>query len=313
MKARAPRFIFAREKFYAEEPMRLQNQRESDNVEDRRRQGSSMRGLPLRGLPIRGKTGVFLLVAVLAAAYFGYDLTPLLTGLGGMEPARVSAPAPASYDPDDQLGHFSKVALKTSEDTWDEIFNRAGQRYPHPKLVLYSDVTESACGYGQSAMGPFYCPADGKVYVDLAFYRDMQSKLGGGGDFALGYVIAHEVGHHVQNVLGITREVRDKQIGLSERDANKLSVALELQADCFAGVWGARMAREGILERGDLEEALNTASAIGDDRLQRQARGRVVPDSFTHGTSAQRVEWFRRGFESGDPGQCDTFGGTRRR
>ncbi|MBD5607397.1 MAG: hypothetical protein HDQ93_00915, partial [Desulfovibrio sp.] len=168
-----------------------------------------------------------------------------------------------------------------------------------------------ACGYGQSAMGPFYCPADKKVYIDLSFYHDMERKLGGGGDFALGYVLAHEIGHHVQDLLGISRQTHERQQRVSQTEANKLSVALELQADCFAGVWGARMASEGILEPGDLQEALNTASAIGDDRLQKRSYGRVVPDSFTHGTSRQRYEWFRRGFDTGDPGQCNTFAGMR--
>ena len=158
-------------------------------------------------------------------------------------------------------------------------------------------------------MGPFYCPADKNVYIDLSFYNDMERKLGGGGDFALGYVLAHEVGHHVQNELGIAQEVRNRQSGATRTEANRLSVMLELQADCFAGVWGRNMEAQGILEGGDLEEALNTASAIGDDRLQKQSMGRVVPDSFTHGTSAQRLAWFRRGYDSGDPGQCNTFQG----
>lgn len=284
--------------------MRWQGRMESDNVEDRRGQG----GMRLGGLPVGGKTGVFLLVAVLVAGYFGYDLTPLLTGLGGG--AQLSQPLPDSGD--DDLAKFTSVALKTTEDAWEQVFRQAGREYSPTTLVLYSGSTNTACGYGESAMGPFYCPADNKVYIDLSFYRDMESKLGGGGDFALGYVLAHEVGHHVQDQLGITSMVRRRQARASQAEANRISVMNELQADCFAGVWGHMVARQGMLEQGDLEEALNTASAIGDDRLQRQAQGRVVPDSFTHGTSRQRYAWFKRGFDSGDPGQCDTFSGIDR-
>lgn len=281
--------------------MRWQNYNESNNVEDRRGQG----GMRLGGLPVGGKTGAILLVVVLVAGYFGYDLSPLLTGMGG-EVASVSEPVSGQ---DEELARFTSVALKTTEDAWEKIFREAGSEYAPTTLVLYSDTTDTACGYGQSAMGPFYCPADHKVYIDLAFYRDMESKLGGGGDFALGYVLAHEVGHHVQNQLGITDLVRERQRSASRTEANHISVMNELQADCFAGVWGHQVARQGMLEQGDLEEALNTAAAIGDDRLQRQAQGRVVPDSFTHGTSAQRLKWFRRGFDSGDLAQCNTFSG----
>lgn len=280
--------------------MRWQNREASNNVEDRRGSG----GMRMAGLPIGGKTGAILLIAVLVAGYFGYDLSPLL-GLGG-EPVSQST----AYDPrqgDDKLGRFTAVALKTTEDAWERIFAQAGRQYAPATLVLYSGSTDTACGYGQSAMGPFYCPADHKVYIDLAFYDDMERKLGGGGDFALGYVLAHEIGHHVQNQLGITRKVREMQRGASQAEANRISVLNELQADCFAGVWGNMVSRQGMLEQGDLEEALNTAAAIGDDRLQRQSGGRVVPDSFTHGTSRQRYEWFSRGFRTGDPGQCDTF------
>lgn len=277
--------------------MRWQDQQQSSHVEDRRGRSS----LGIGGLPIGGKAGAILLLVVLVAGYYGYDLTPLLGG-GGMTPATSQRPAG-----EDQLACFSSVVLKSTEDTWDKIFRASGRSYKPPTLVLFSDATDTACGYGQSATGPFYCPADGKVYIDLSFYRDMERKLGGGGDFALGYVLAHEVGHHVQNQLGIAQEVRRKQQGASRAEANRLSVKLELQADCLAGVWGRNMDARGLLETGDLEEALNTASAIGDDRLQRQSMGRVAPDSFTHGTSAQRLRWFRRGFDSGDPGQCNTF------
>lgn len=281
--------------------MRWENRQASSNVEDRRRSG----GMRMAGLPIGGKTGAILLVVVLVAGYFGYDLTPFLGGMDAtqtMESNRNARPGQ-----DDELAKFTAVALKTTENTWEEIFRRAGKEYAPATLVLYTGATNTACGYGQSAMGPFYCPADHKIYIDLAFYNDMERKLGGGGDFALGYVLAHEVGHHVQNQLGISDMVRKKQAAMSDREANRLSVMNELQADCFAGVWGKTVAGDGMLEAGDLEEALNTASAIGDDRLQKQSTGRVVPDSFTHGTSRQRLEWFRRGYDSGDPGQCNTF------
>lgn len=287
--------------------MRWQDQQQSDHVEDRRWQGGGMRrsGMRMAGLPIRGKTGVILLIAVLAAGFFGYDLTPLLTG-------DISAPSQISTQTrqqagDDELAKFTAVALKTTENAWENIFRQAGSEYAPTTLVLYSGSTDSACGYGESAMGPFYCPADHKVYIDLSFYNDMERKLGGGGDFALGYVLAHEVGHHVQNQMGITKMVRQRQQGASRAEVNRLSVLNELQADCFAGVWGHSIRQRGLLEQGDLEEALNTAAAIGDDRLQMQSTGRVVPDSFTHGTSRQRLEWFRRGYESGDPNQCNTF------
>lgn len=283
--------------------MRWHDLPESENVEDRRQAG----GGRFSGMPIRGRTGAILLIVVLVAGYFGYDLTPLLTGTGNVNVVQAPSGTARGTETDDSLAKFTSVALRTTEDSWRQLFHAAGREYIPATLVLYSGSTDTACGYGQSAMGPFYCPADFKVYMDLSFYRDMERKLGGGGDFALGYVLAHEVGHHVQNQLGITNAVRRSQAGLNRRQINQISVLNELQADCFAGVWGKMMHDRGILERGDLEEALNTAAAIGDDRLQRQSGGRVVPDSFTHGTSAQRLEWFRRGFDSGDPGQCNTF------
>ncbi len=269
--------------------MRWQNLGRSDNVEDRRGQG--------------GIFGAVLLVVVLVAGYYGYDLSPLL-GLGGTEVSQ-TRPVPRN----DELAQFTSAALKSTEDTWSQIFRQAGRQYSPATLVLYSGYTDTACGYGQSAMGPFYCPADHKVYIDLSFYNDMERKMGGGGDFALGYVLAHEIGHHVQNQLGISQKVNREMQRSSKREANHLSVMLELQADCFAGVWGNRMRERGILEGGDLEEALNTATAIGDDRLQRQSMGRVVPDSFTHGTSEQRYNWFKRGYDTGDVAQCNTFNG----
>lgn len=283
--------------------MRWQNLGRSDNGEDRRGQGGMGGMRRLGGLPVGGKFGAVLLVVVLVAGYYGYDLSPLL-GLGGTEVSQ-TRPVPRN----DELAQFTSAALKSTEDTWSQIFRQAGRQYSPATLVLYSGYTDTACGYGQSAMGPFYCPADHKVYIDLSFYNDMERKMGGGGDFALGYVLAHEIGHHVQNQLGISQKVNREMQRSSKREANHLSVMLELQADCFAGVWGNRMRERGILEGGDLEEALNTATAIGDDRLQRQSMGRVVPDSFTHGTSEQRYNWFKRGYDTGDVAQCNTFNG----
>lgn len=283
--------------------MRWQGRDESSNIEDRR--GSSPGG-GFRGVPLRGKTGLILIVIVVVAGFYGIDLTPLLTGDRGVG-SSVSQPY-VPTEKEQELARFTSVVLKTTENTWESIFRQSNREYPEPKLVLYSGATDTACGYGRSAMGPFYCPGDQTVYIDLSFYQDMKTKLGGGGDFAQGYVIAHEVGHHVQHILGIDKAVRQaRQSGASQKEVNRLSVMLELQADCFAGVWGHVMQREGILEAGDLEEALNTASAIGDDRLQKQSTGQVVPDSFTHGTSKQRYTWFKRGFDSGKPDSCNTF------
>ncbi|MFM4705430.1 neutral zinc metallopeptidase [Aeromonas bivalvium] len=285
--------------------MRWQNRRESNNVEDRRQQGGGGRG----GLPLGGKGRLILLVVVMVAGYYGVDLGPLLNGTDPGQSMSQQSGAGQAGKPaaDDELARFTSVMLASTEDTWGAIFQSAGSRYQPPKLVLYRGATRTGCGQGQAVMGPFYCPADRSVYIDLSFYQDMKTKLGADGDFAQGYVVAHEVGHHVQHLLGISTKVRQQQQGLSQARQNQLSVKLELQADCFAGVWGHQMEREQVLERGDLEEALNAAQAIGDDRLQQQSQGRVVPDSFTHGSSAQRLEWFKRGFDSGDPARCDTF------
>ncbi len=282
--------------------MRWQGRRESDNVEDRRNQSSGFGsgGRQIR-LP-RGKGGIILLVVVAVAGYYGYDLTGLLTG--GEAPVQQRQ---VNSSQDNEAAKFTSVILATTEDTWDKLFTQMDKQYVPPKLVMYRGVTRTNCGTGQSAMGPFYCPADQTVYIDLSFYDEMKTKLGAGGDFAQGYVIAHEVGHHVQKLLGIEPNVRKMQQGASEKQVNQLSVKMELQADCFAGVWGHYMQQQNILETGDLQEALNAAEAIGDDRLQQQSQGRVVPDSFTHGTSEQRYTWFKRGFDSGNPGQCNTF------
>lgn len=278
--------------------MRWQDRRESNNVEDRRQQAGG------GGIPIGGKGRLILLVVVMVAGYYGVDLSPLLS-----EPTTQSQPQrqEMSQPAKDPLARFTSVMLASTEDAWGDIFQQSGSRYQAPKLVLYRGATRTGCGQGQSVMGPFYCPADRTVYIDLSFYQEMRDKLGADGDFAQGYVVAHEVGHHVQNLLGIERKMREQQQGLSRAEQNKLSVKLELQADCFAGVWGHYMQREQVLEHGDLEEALNAAQAIGDDRLQQQSQGRVLPDSFTHGSSAQRYAWFKRGFDSGKPASCNTF------
>ncbi|PSN07528.1 KPN_02809 family neutral zinc metallopeptidase [Siccibacter turicensis] len=285
--------------------MRWQGRRESDNVEDRRNaRGPSLGGGRGVRLP-RGKGGIILLVVVVVAGYYGVDLTSLLTG----EPPATQQSVTRSVSPnEDEAAKFTSVILATTEESWGQQFEKMGRSYQQPKLVMYRGSTRTGCGNGQSIMGPFYCPADSTVYIDLSFYDEMKRQLGAGGDFAQGYVIAHEVGHHVQKLLGIEPKVRQLQQNASEVEANKLSVSMELQADCFAGVWGKSMQQQGVLEAGDLEEALNAAQAIGDDRLQKQSQGRVMPEKFTHGTSEQRYTWFKRGFDSGNPSECNTFG-----
>lgn len=284
--------------------MRWQGRRESDNVEDRRGDSSGGGG----GFRPGGKGGIVILIVVLVAGYYGVDLTPLLNGSDPMSqtqtPPRSSSSVSAK---DDQYAKFTSVILADTEDTWKPIFQKMGRTYQEPKLVMYRGATRTGCGTGQSVMGPFYCPADSTVYIDLSFYEEMKNKLGADGDFAQAYVIAHEVGHHVQHLMGIDSKVRQQQQGATQSEANRLSVKMELQADCFAGVWGKAMDEQQVLEVGDLQEALNAAQAIGDDRLQQQSQGRVVPDSFTHGTSQQRYTWFKRGFDSGDPNSCNTF------
>jgi predicted metalloprotease len=281
--------------------------RESDNVEDRR--GQSPRGGFLGGG--RG-IGIGTLLLLLAGAYFGIDPRIILTLVGGAgQPQQTSAPA-QKPPADDAQSRFVSMVLADTEDTWTELFKRAGLRYQDPKLVLFSGVTPTPCGMGQSAMGPFYCPPDQKVYIDLRFYDDLKRRFGAPGDFAQAYVVAHEIGHHVQNLLGIADKVSAAQRRMGQAEANQLSVRMELQADCLAGVWAnhAHQTRQ-ILEQGDVEEGLRAASAIGDDQIQRRTQGYVVPDGFTHGTSAQRVEWFRRGLSMGDMNACDTFSSNR--
>lgn len=286
--------------------MRWQGRRESDNVEDRRNDSGSPISGGGRNIRIpSGKGGIILLIVVVVAGYYGVDLTGFLTG----EPVSQQSSQQRTVSPqDNEAAKFTSVILATTEDTWTQQFEKMGKSYQVPKLVMYRGATRTGCGTGQSVMGPFYCPADTTVYIDLSFYDDMKEKLGADGDFAQGYVIAHEVGHHVQKLLGIEPKVRQMQQNASESQVNQLSVRMELQADCFAGVWGHAMQQQGVLEPGDLEEALNAAQAIGDDRLQQQSQGRVVPDSFTHGTSQQRYTWLKRGLDSGDPAQCNTFG-----
>ena len=287
--------------------MKLENERESDNVEDRR--GSSGGGFGGRSI------GIGSVVVVLIASYFlGVDPSVLLGMLGGEGgpgspvPAQVAeGPAPRPKADDQQAILVSRV-LATTEDTWGEIFREAGKTYRPPKLTLYTGSYPTACGMGQAAAGPFYCPQDQKVYIDLQFFQMMHERFGASGDFAQAYVIAHEVGHHVQTLLGITEQMESQRARGSRADANALSVRLELQADCFAGVWAARTEKsKRFLDPSDVPEALAAATAIGDDTLQRQTQGHVVPDSFTHGTSAQRTRWLKRGLESGNVQACDTF------
>ncbi len=279
--------------------MRWKTGRRSSNVEDRR--GRRVR----RGI---AGGGIGTIVLILAALYFGIDPNVVMQGLDMVSTSQAPAPGRQSPAANDEQAQFVSVVLADTEDTWQQLFAASGQRYQEPRLVLFSDAVKSACGFANAAVGPFYCPADKQVYLDLGFFRDLKQRFGAPGDFAEAYVIAHEVGHHVQNLLGVSADVRRRQRGLSKADANALSVRLELQADCFAGVWANQADRaRKILEQGDIEEGLNAASAIGDDRLQRRTGGRVVPDSFTHGSSEQRVRWFRRGFETGDPAACDTF------
>ena len=278
--------------------MRWGDGRESDNVEDRR-------GMSLGGGFAGGGIGVAVLA--LAAWFFGIDPSLVFSLLGQGSPTQQSGPAPAPPK-DDQMARFVGVVLADTEDTWRELFRQAGGQYRDPKLVLFTGAINSACGHAQSAMGPFYCPGDQKVYIDLSFYNDLRTRFHAPGEFAEAYVIAHEVGHHVQNLLGIMEKVSAARARMSPGDANKVSVRLELQADCFAGIWGYHANRSRhILEAGDIETALAAASAIGDDRLQQQSTGRISPESFTHGSSQQRVRWFRRGIESGRMDQCDTF------
>jgi predicted metalloprotease len=286
--------------------MRWQDNRESDNIEDRRGD-SGGGGMGFGGIHL-GIGGV--IIVVLGSWLFGINPLTVLGLLGG--DGNTAAPtqsAPARQPPaDDQLARFVSTILASTEDVWGEIFAQSGNTYPRPRLVLFRDAIPTACGTGESAMGPFYCAQDRKVYIDLGFYQTLRDRLGSPGDFAQAYVIAHEVGHHVQNLLGTTAQVEALREREDRLQANATSVRVELQADCFAGVWAYHaQAEKHWLEQGDIESALNAASHIGDDALQKQAQGRVVPESFTHGTSAQRVGWFKRGIANGRIADCDTF------
>ncbi len=286
--------------------MKWEGQRQSDNVGDRR-EGGGGGGLRIGG---RGLGIGTIAVAVVAGWIFGINpltILGLLDGGGGVAPQVQQAPAarPPANDP---MAMFVSTVLADTEDVWGDLFKAQGGAYQQPKLVLFRGATPTACGTGQSAMGPFYCPGDQKVYIDLAFYQTLRDKLGAPGDFAQAYVIAHEVGHHVQNLLGITEKLDAQRGRIPEARMNALSVRLELQADCLAGVWAhhAHRSRQ-VLEQGDVEEALNAAAQIGDDKLQRQSSGAIRPESFTHGSSAQRVSWFKRGLGGGRMADCNTF------
>jgi predicted metalloprotease len=279
--------------------MRWMGRRQSGNIEDRRGQGGGRR-MAMGG-------GIGTVVIILVAMALGVDPRALFQGGGPAQPQQRQGQRVA--DPqEERLKEFVAVVLADTEEVWHEQFRRMGKNYREPKLVLFSGSVESACGYASAAVGPFYCPADEKVYVDLSFFDELDQRLGAPGDFAQAYVIAHEVGHHVQNLLGISEWVQSQRRQLSETEYNQLSVRLELQADFLAGVWAHyAQAKFKVLEPGDLEEAFQATQAIGDDRLQKRSQGFVVPDSFTHGSSEQRLRWFRRGFETGDMSQGDTF------
>lgn len=293
--------------------MKLDGHRESDNVEDRRGSGSgSSTGSGGGGIGGRGLGLGSIVIALIASYFLGVNPMTVLGFLGGGDaPQRTTTPArttPAT----DPMTVFVRQILADTEDVWTDVFTKGGASYAKPTLVIFEGREDTACGLGQSAMGPFYCPADQRVYIDLAFYQTLKTRLGAPGDFAQAYVIAHEVGHHVQNLLGISAKMNAMRQRVSKAEYNALSVRLELQADCFAGVWAhhAQSARQ-ILERGDVEEAMNAAAKIGDDALQRSAGGAVVPESFTHGTSAQRQRWFDLGLKNGSVKRCDTFSATQ--
>jgi len=280
--------------------VRWRGRKQSANVEDRR----GRRAAPVVA---GGGLGVLLLVGV--GLFLGVDARTLLQVVQTQQQGAAPAPAEGKRTPlEDEQAQFVAVVLADTESTWSTIFGQAGRTYREPTLVLFSGAVRSACGFAQAAMGPFYCPADQKVYIDLSFYSDLQNRFKAPGDFAQAYVIAHEVGHHVQTLLGISEKVQRERAQVGQVEGNQLSVRQELQADCFAGIWAHHADRtRDLLERGDIEEGLNAASAIGDDRMQKQTRGYVTPESFTHGSSEQRVRWFKRGYATGDVNQCNTF------
>ncbi len=286
--------------------MKWEGNRESDNVEDRRDGGGASGGGGFGG---RGIGLGSIVIALIASYFLGVNPMTVLSLLSGGSPVPQTQQAPAHKPPaDDRMARFVGTVLADTEDVWKDVFTKGGATYQEPKLVLFRGATATACGQGQSAMGPFYCPGDQKVYIDLDFYETLKKKLGAPGEFAQAYVIAHEVGHHVQNLLGISGKMDQMRSRVSQVEYNALSVRLELQADCFAGVW-ANHANESrqILEGGDIESAMNAAAKIGDDALQGAGGGRIVPESFTHGTSAQRARWFNTGLQKGSVKACDTF------
>lgn len=299
--------------------MRWRGNRQSNNIEDRRGMSASGLGglggasglfrlLPLAFRFLGFKGTVLAVIGLVGYGYFTGDLDQFLSGASLGQQAASSSKTIKQSAAEKELARFVSVVLADTEDTWDSLFKQMGKQYQQPKLVLFRNAVQSACGRGSAQMGPFYCPADKKVYIDLSFYDDLKNRHGAPGDFAQAYVIAHEIGHHVQTITGISASVQKAKKSLSQVKANQLSVKQELQADCYAGIWAhhANRSRQ-ILETGDIEEGLTAASAIGDDRLQKQATGYVTPDSFTHGSSEQRVRWFRTGLEKGTLKDCDTF------
>lgn len=285
--------------------MRWEGGRRSDNVEDRRGMRVGGKGLAVGGL------GTVALVLI--AMFLGVDPSVVLNQVAGPTATEEQQANPASRSPEEnRLAEFSSVVLADTEDVWNQVFREAGSQYQLPKMVLFSGAVNSACGFAQAAMGPFYCPNDQKLYLDLSFFNDLHTRHGAPGDFAQAYVIAHEVGHHVQNLMGILEQTHAAKARASEEEANAIQVRVELQADCLSGVWANRAHQNRqILESGDIEEALGAAAGVGDDRLQKQSRGYVVPESFTHGSSEQRMRWFMIGAKSGDPNQCNTFKAAR--
>ena len=292
--------------------MKWEGNRESSNVEDRRADGGGGSGFGGGGLFGGRSIGIGTIVVALVGGWiFGINPLTILGLLSGNDaPVQVQQQGPPKAPPaDDRMARFVSTVLADTEDVWKEVFAKGGASYQEPRLVLFRGATQTACGQGQAAMGPFYCPGDQKVYIDLGFYETLQKRLGAPGDFAQAYVIAHEVGHHVQNLMGISGKMDQMRGRVSKTEFNALSVRLELQADCFAGLWAqkAQTSRQ-ILEQGDVAEAMNAAAKIGDDALQRAGSGQVVPESFTHGTSAQRQRWFETGLKTGSVKACDTFG-----
>lgn len=281
--------------------MQWRGRRESGNVEDARGGGFGGRGIALGG--------VGTIIVIVIGLLLGKNPMELLQTVNqGQAPQEQTAPVSSSAEEEEAV-KFVKVVLADNEDVWHKLFEQQGMQYQEPKLVLFRDAVESGCGQASTAVGPFYCPADQKMYIDLSFYDDLKTRFNAPGDFAMAYVIAHENGHHIQNLLGVSDKVHNMRAKLSEEEYNRLSVKMELQADFYAGVWAHHAQQmKNVLEEGDIEEALNAANAIGDDKLQKQAQGYVVPDAFTHGTSAQRMRWFKKGFDTGDLNQGNTFG-----